>query len=123
MMLLHVLAASYSQDPASTVIRTVPVEKFKHAMDSLKDEVVIDLRTPEETGKGKIPGAIEIDFLGAGFESALAGLDKNKPYLLYCAGGVRSGKAMERMRKLGFRKIYNLESGYNGWVKRKMPVE
>ena len=104
-------------------IRDVSVAKFKSAMDSLDGEVLIDLRTPEELEKGKIPGAIVIDFFGSDFEPAIAALDKSKVYLLYCAAGGRSGETAELMSKMGFRKIYNLESGFNGWVKEKMPVE
>jgi rhodanese-related sulfurtransferase len=103
-------------------IRNVSVEAFKHAMDSLPDEVVLDLRTPEELKGGKIPGAMVIDFFGAGFEPAIEALDRDKVYLLYCASGGRSGETAELMRKLGFKNLYNLETGFRGWVKNRMPV-
>ena len=105
------------------VITNVSVNEFKSIMDSLKDEIVVDLRTPDELKKGKIPGATVIDYFGADFEPALQKLDKNKVYLLYCAGGGRSGDTAELMSKMGFKKVFNLESGFNGWVKQKMPVE
>lgn len=116
------IANALAQD-SSGIIRNVDVDGFKQAMDSLEDEVVVDLRTPEELKQGKIPGAIVIDYFGADFESAIQGLDKNKTYLLYCASGGRSGETSELMEKMGFRKVYNLESGFRGWVKGKMPVE
>ncbi len=116
------IANALAQD-SSGIIRNVDVDAFKQAMDSLEDEVVVDLRTPEELKQGKIPGAIVIDYFGADFESAIQGLDKNKTYLLYCASGGRSGETSELMEKMGFRKVYNLESGFRGWVKGKMPVE
>lgn len=120
-MMLHAVTLLYAQESAE--IRNVSVKEFRQTMDALPDEVLIDLRTPEETGKGKIPGAVEIDFYGDNFRSALDGLDRNKPCLLYCAGGIRSGKAAALMQQLGFKKIYNLEDGYKGWVKEGMPVE
>ncbi|MDQ2657138.1 MAG: rhodanese-like domain-containing protein, partial [Bacteroidota bacterium] len=79
----------------SAVIRNVDVDAFKQAMDSLQDEVVVDLRTPDELKQGRIPGAIVIDYFGADFESAIQRLDKDKTYLLYCAGGGRSGETSE----------------------------
>lgn len=114
--------ASLAQN-RSAVIRNVGVEGFKHVMDSLQDEVIVDLRTPEELKQGKIPGAIVIDYFGANFESAIEALDRNKTYLLYCAGGGRSGETSQLMEKLGFHRVYNLETGFNGWAKKKMPVE
>lgn len=119
-MMLHAVSLLYAQESAE--IRDVSVKEFRQAMDALPDEVVIDLRTPGETAKGKIPGAVEIDFYGDNFRSALDGLDRNKPYLLYCAGGIRSGKTAALMQQMGFKKIYNLEDGYKGWVKEGMPV-
>ncbi|MGC1243375.1 MAG: rhodanese-like domain-containing protein [Chryseosolibacter sp.] len=119
MLLLSVVSFSQQKESA---IHDVSSEEFKKVMDSMGDEVVVDLRTPEETSKGKIPGAIEMDFYGSGFKPSIAALDRNKVYLVYCAGGKRSGETAALMQEMGFRNIYNLEDGYNGWVKDKMPV-
>lgn len=101
----------------------VSVMEFRRLMDSLQDEVVVDLRTPEEVEQqGKIAGALEIDFFGDDFEPAIQALDTSKVYLLYCAGGGRSGETAEIMRDLGFKQVYNLKEGFKGWVKQKMPV-
>lgn len=100
----------------------VNADEFLKRMDSLSDEVVIDLRTPEEVAGGKIPGATEIDFYRDDFKSTIAGLDRRKTYMLYCAGGIRSAKAAAMMKDLGFNSIYNLEDGYKGWVKKKLPT-
>ena len=105
-------------------VADVSVSEFKHLMDSLTDEVIVDLRTPEELKQqGKIAGALEIDFFGAEFEPAVKALDKSKLYLLYCAGGGRSGETAQLMKELGFKKIYNLKDGFKGWAKQRMPVE
>lgn len=103
-------------------IRNVSVTEFRKAMDSLKDEVVIDLRTPDEIKGGKIAGAVEIDYFGKNFEPALKRLDKDKVYLLYCASGGRSGETAQLMNKMGFKNLYNMEGGFREWVKQKMPV-
>lgn len=112
----------FCQDQPKT-IRTISVDDFKVVMDSLQDAVIIDLRTPEEVKGGTIPGAMVIDYFGADFDSSIQKLDRNKAYVLYCASGGRSGETAEIMDKLGFKKIYDLESGFNGWVKKKMPVK
>lgn len=114
--------ASHAQE-GTAPIKNVSVEEFKKVMDSLENEVVIDLRTPDELKQGKIAGATVIDYFGADFEPAISGLDKNKTYLLYCAGGGRSSETAELMQKMGFKKLYNLEEGFNGWVKKKMRID
>ena len=119
-MMLHGGMLCYSQ---VTAVTNVSPREFKGLMDSLKEEVVLDLRTAEEIEKGKIRGATVIDFYRKDFEAALSRLDRDKPYLLYCAAGGRSAKAGELMKKLGFTTIYNLKTGYDGWVKSRMPVE
>lgn len=122
-MVIAVFAITYGfSQSKSHAIHNVSVVEFRKAMDSLRDEVVVDLRTPDEIKGGKIPGALEIDFFGAGFEPAIAALDKNKVYLLYCASGARSGETAELMDNMGFKNLYNLEGGFRAWAKMKMPV-
>lgn len=113
---------SFSQQRKAPPVQDVSVQEFKKLMDSMQDEVIVDLRTPRETVKGKIPGAIELDFHGSAFKSSIAALDRNKVYLIYCAAGSRSGDTAELMEEMGFTKVYNLEDGYNGWVEEKMPI-
>ena len=88
-----------------------------------KKVVVLDLRTPGEFAKGKIAGARNLDYLGKSFEAELAQLDKKQPYLIHCASGNRSGKAMELFKKLQFQTVYHLASGMQGWEKEGKPVE
>ena len=116
--MLHAIVPAHCQ----STIRNVSAHEFKEAMDTLEDEVVLDLRTREEVQKGKIRGAFEIDFYSKDLKTVLSRLDRNKPYLLYCAAGGRSAKTAELMKSLGFKKIYNLETGYDGWLQDGMPV-
>ena len=122
LILLTINLNCFSQTQAPGVIANVSVMEFKHLMDSLQGEVVVDLRTPDELKQGKISGALVIDFFGAEFEPSLQALDKNKVYLLYCAAGGRSEETADLMARWGFKKIYNLHEGFNGWAKQKMPV-
>ena len=86
------------------------------------DLVILDVRTPEEFSKEHIKGAINIDFWGKGFMDAMATHNINRTYLIYCTSGVRSNGAMNKMRKLGFTKLYNMKGGLFGWKAAKMPV-
>ena len=116
------LTEKHGQEQGPLSVRHVSVQEFKKLMETLNDEVVIDLRTPDEIDQGKIEGSIEIDFFSDGFEPAITALDRDKVYLLYCGSGGRSGETSELMSKLGFRKIYNMEGGFKAWRKNKLPV-
>lgn len=80
-----------------------------------RDVVVLDIRTPQEFRAGHMPGATNVDYRARDFEERLAGLDRNSAYLMHCATGRRSGRALELFRELGFRQVYHLESGFEGW--------
>ena len=44
-------------------------------------------------------------------------------YLVYCKVGVRSKLAQKTMKKLGFRKVYNLVGGTLLWDEEGLPFE
>ena len=61
----------------------VDAATFKKMIEAKKG-VLIDLRTPDEIKtKGKIKGAVEIDFLAVNAEEVIKKLDKKKTYLVY----------------------------------------
>lgn len=78
---------------------------------------IIDVRTKGEVAKGAIEGSENIDLFDENFDAKIEKLDKTKPVYLYCATGGRSAEAMEIMVKKGFKTVYNLDGGYNAWVK------
>lgn len=88
-----------------------------------KKVVVLDVRTPKEFSAGHIAGATNVDFNAKDFALRLKTLDKDKPYLLHCAVGGRSSKAVEQMKALKFKTVYHMEQGMKGWEKAGKPVE
>jgi rhodanese-related sulfurtransferase len=72
---------------------------------------VIDVRTPDEFAAGYIDGATLIDFYEPDFADAIAALDRDGEYLLYCRSGSRSGQASALMAELGFDQVYDLDGG------------
>ena len=108
---------------AQTIIKNVDATTFKKYIDE-KKSVLIDLRTDDEIkSKGMIKGALQIDFLGKDAELAISKLDKKKTYLIYCAGGGRSGDCAELMQKSGFKEVINLEKGFTEWKNKGFDIE
>lgn len=84
--------------------------------------IVLDVRTPEEFTESHLPDARNIDYKNEAFKDSIQTLDKSKPYYVYCKSGVRSGKAAEIMREMGFTRVYNMEGGIDAWKKEGMPL-
>jgi rhodanese-related sulfurtransferase len=75
---------------------------------------LLDVRNPNETSLGIIPGAqiIPVDALEDRHrEIARTG----KPILVYCAGGARSAAACEFLSAQGHEELINLAGGYQSW--------
>lgn len=103
--------------------KDVDAATFKKMIEEKKG-ILIDLRTPDEIKtKGKIKGAKEIDFLAKDSEEQIKKLDKKKTYLIYCAGGGRSGDCRDLMVKEGFKEVINLAKGIEDWKKQGFEVE
>lgn len=83
---------------------------------------ILDVRTAAEFAEGHLANAILIDLLQDTFTAKLMQLDRETPWLLYCRSGNRSAQALTIMEQLGFREVYHLTSGFNGWKKAKLPV-
>ena len=107
---------------AEPAVKNVGVEEFAKMRDS-KTNVVLDVRTKAEYDAGHMPGAVLIDFNAEDFEKKLAALDKNKTYLVHCAAGGRSAKACDKMSKMNFSSLVNLQGGFRAWEKAGKPVE
>ena len=80
---------------------------------------LVDVRRPVEYDSGHIYNAVLINVLDSAFiENAKYLLDKSKPVAVYCRSGKRSKDAAGKLTKIGY-KVYDLDSGYLGWIAYK----
>jgi len=119
LLFLFISLIGFSQ----TKTENVDAATFKKLIDENKS-VLIDLRTNDELkNKGYIKKAIQIDFFSKDAEAIIKKLDKKKTYLIYCAGGGRSGDCSDLMKASGFSHVVNLENGFDDWKKRGFEIE
>lgn len=102
------------QTQVTAVAQLVNKKEFTKLLDK-EGRQLVDVRTPGEIQQGKIADAMEMNFHDANFQNQLESLDKEKPVLMYCAAGGRSAKAVQMMKSMGFKEIYELDGGYNAW--------
>lgn len=107
---------------AQSVSEVLQPSAFQAKINELNNEIILDVRTPQEQGSGFISEALFIDFKDADFKNQLAKLDKSKPVMVYCAAGGRSGKTAKLLTELGFTTVYDLAGGMGAWKAANMPV-
>ncbi|GAG61563.1 unnamed protein product, partial [marine sediment metagenome] len=56
-----------------------------------------------------------LDYYSDTFRNNLDKLDKNKMHLIYCRSGRRSENALNIMKELDFREVYNMLGGVVKW--------
>jgi phage shock protein E len=107
--------------PESENLSLQPTD-FQSKLASTSGAVLLDVRTPAEVQAECIKGEINFDFKSEEFKLLVSGMDKTKPYFVYCAAGVRSGKAAELMRDMDFQKVYTLDGGLKAWKEAGLPT-
>ena len=95
---------------------SLSAEAFEKFLKDNRDAQLVDVRRPEEFEAGHIDKAVLINVQDADFiTKAKTLLDKSKPVAVYCRSGRRSKEAANMLVKEGF-KVYDLDSGYLGWM-------
>ena len=92
-------------------------EEVKALLQKKEPLRIIDLRTPGEFSRGRIPGAENVDFYSSDFESrvvAAAGQGSG-PWLVYCRSGNRSTQALPVLQKHLSGTVYHLSKGIQHW--------
>jgi rhodanese-related sulfurtransferase len=83
---------------------------------------IIDVREAHEFANGHLPGARNIPFKEfAGRINELTAL-KEKPLILVCASGARSGRACAMLKKQGFADLNCLQGGVPTWERAGLPL-
>ena len=106
------------------VIKNITVEEARAIIQNNENGnnvVIIDVRTPEEFNQEHIQDASNIDFYSDNFKEELTNLDKTKTYVIHCRSGSRSAQALEMMKELGFREVYNM-GGITQWKEKGLPT-
>jgi len=114
-----------AQDESASAIEKIEVTAAQDYVADHEDALIMDVRTPAEFELSHITGALNVNVQADDFESMVAGLDKDKTYLVHCtknpANG-RSSRALETLQSLGFRNLYSIEGGYIAWQEAELPL-
>ncbi len=89
--------------------------QLKELREGNIDHVLIDVREPHEQEISKIPGALLMP--QNEIEALIVNIPKDSLIVLHCKVGVRSARALSKLKKLGYINLKNLQGGINAWAR------
>ena len=85
--------------------------------------VLVDVCEAAEYQQGHIPGTVSMPLSNFAARSGELQKHKDKPVIIVCRSGNRSGRAAVMLRKQGFESVYNLSGGVSAWQRENLPME
>lgn len=95
--------------------QNINAKDFEESIKNDPDAEVLDVRSAAEYAEGHLAGSKLIDIMSPDFRGQVNSLDKGKAFYIYCHSGVRSENACAFMAGMGFKKLFNLDSGIISW--------
>jgi hydroxyacylglutathione hydrolase len=83
--------------------------------------LAVDVRTPAERAAKFVAGSVSIPLNH--LAERVGELPKDRPLLVYCAGGYRSSIAASLLQQRGFTKVSEITGGITAWETAKLPIE
>ena len=81
---------------------------------------MLDVRKQNEWEEGHIEGAMHI--FVAHLMDKLSQIPKEKPTVVHCSAGFRSGLAASILLRAGYSDLYNVAGGINAWISSGLPI-
>jgi rhodanese-related sulfurtransferase len=88
-----------------------------------EDALVLDVREPGEYSAAHILNARNIPLKDLGARVKEIEKFKQKPVIIACESGNRSGTAVSVLKSQGFANVYNLSGGVGAWQQAGLPTE
>ena len=76
---------------------------------------LVDVREAAEWEQGHAAGAVLVSRSSIEQQIEAAVTDRNRPVILYCAGGVRSLFAAQSLQQLGYTDVRSMAGGFQAW--------
>ncbi len=113
--------ANFNQEVKDWLQFTVPVISVQQLAGQSDQYVILDARETEEFAISHIKGAILVGYDKFNLNQ-IPKLGENKRIVVYCSIGYRSEKIAEKLKKAGYKQVYNLYGGIFEWVNNAFPV-
>ncbi|MBW8865747.1 MAG: molybdopterin-synthase adenylyltransferase MoeB [Acidobacteria bacterium] len=95
--------------------------ELKNRLDRGDKLTIVDVREPNELQINRIPGSLHIPL--GDIPKRYNELDPEAELVMQCKSGVRSGKAADFLRSVGFKRVLNLKGGILDWIDKVDPTQ
>jgi rhodanese-related sulfurtransferase len=100
-------------------MKEITVQDFKLKSDNKENFQLIDVREPHEYETANLGG--ELIPMGTVL-SHLDRIAKDKPVIIHCKSGARSGAIVNELEKRGYTNVYNLKGGILAYAREYDPT-
>jgi len=110
---------------AGKALHLIPPDVFLNKVKTKEPLVVLDIRTPAETGVYSVtlPGALMIPIDELFTNAKLARIPTDKTVVVLCKSGARATAAGTALRHIGFENVYVLKGGFKAMIAYMGPKE
>jgi len=108
-----------------TVPKITPV-KLRKWIKYEKDFILLDVRDPNELSAGYIDAGEYMKISRGKLEFAAIKnkrLPQDRTIVVFCKSGSRGALATQLLREYGYKKVYNLLGGLEGWIEAGFTIE
>ena len=126
---MNIKSTSQLVSEALNEIKTIDADQA-YEMVQNKNCNLIDIRESNELEKtGRVEGAshiprgmleVYLDPNSPVFQNGQ--IDKNKEFVLFCAGGVRSALAVKSLKDMGYQKVSHIDGGFGSIASSKFKI-
>lgn len=88
----------------------ISVKEMLEIIKTNNNVVLLDVRSTQEYEEGHINGSVNIPVYDLE-KKATQKLNKESIIIVYCSAGVRSKRAIQTLKKQGYKNLYNIEGG------------
>jgi rhodanese-related sulfurtransferase len=118
MLLLAILSIAAQVSAAE---QNISSRDAKSLLEKNRNVYLLDVRTPQEYGQGKLAGSVLIPI--GEFEKRIGEVPKGRPVIVYCAVGSRSRPVANLLAQRGYKEVFNMTDGIVGWYRNGFPIQ
>ena len=100
----------------------ISIDEARRLLKTPDAALLMDVREDCETTRGVLEGSVHIPLGELEKKRELLPDKPDKPIIVYCAIGMRSGAAVTKLAAMGYRNVYSMSGGISAWIAAGLPV-
>lgn len=102
-------------------VEYITTDSLAMLMEQQEELLLLDVRTEKEWSVSRLPHALVVDVEQFNVQQ-LDTVSRDKPVVVYCSVGYRSGELGKKLKEAGFVQVHNLYGGILEWKNEGRPI-